>query len=141
MGFQKQDAMALRAFHANPSIGGFGGESTSDILLLHPCNKESEIANTIAHSGDAICQIVKELVDNAIDACQGGDQNKKQRVKVEVVPCRSNDSILQVTISDNGCGMENIQESYGIKFTKAPLLEKITYDLSGIKGYNFTETK
>jgi superfamily II DNA/RNA helicase len=37
--------------------------------------------------------------------------------------------------------MEGIQESYGIKFMKAPLLEKITYDLSGIKGYNFIEAK
>lgn len=37
--------------------------------------------------------------------------------------------------------MENIQEAYGIKFMKAPVLEKITYDLSGIKGYNFTEAK
>jgi DNA topoisomerase VI subunit B len=102
--------MALRAFHANPSIGGFGGESTSDILLLDPNNKEGDIGNNIPQSGDAQCQIVKELVDNAIDACQAGDQTNKHRVKVEVLPSQNNEHILQVTISDNGCGMDNIQE-------------------------------
>jgi hypothetical protein len=40
--------MALRTFRSNPSLGGFGsGEA----------------------DGDAFCQVLKELVDNAVDAC------------------------------------------------------------------------
>jgi Histidine kinase-, DNA gyrase B-, and HSP90-like ATPase len=41
--------MALRTFRSNPSLGGFGsGEA----------------------DGDAFCQVLKELVDNAVDACR-----------------------------------------------------------------------
>eukprot|EP00525_Craspedostauros_australis_P004164 CAMPEP_0198132704 /NCGR_PEP_ID=MMETSP1442-20131203/58926_1 /TAXON_ID= /ORGANISM="Craspedostauros australis, Strain CCMP3328" /LENGTH=98 /DNA_ID=CAMNT_0043793769 /DNA_START=261 /DNA_END=554 /DNA_ORIENTATION=+ len=82
--------MALRAFHANPQVGGFGGESsgilraTSASLLRHQSvasttgkgrQHKQDTAGSTADavddhtSGDAFCQIVKELVDNAVDAC------------------------------------------------------------------------
>lgn len=37
--------------------------------------------------------------------------------------------------------LEDIAESYKIEFMKTPNLEKITYDLSGVRGYNFSENK
>jgi superfamily II DNA/RNA helicase len=37
--------------------------------------------------------------------------------------------------------MDDIAKSYGVNFIRAPKLEKINYDLSGIKGYNFIEAK
>jgi DNA topoisomerase VI subunit B len=100
--------MALRAFHANPSIGGFGGESTSAILLLDP-NRKQDVGH-LPQNGDALCQIVKELVDNAVDACETFRKDENQRVKVEILPNANNQDILQVTISDNGCGMADIQK-------------------------------
>jgi DNA topoisomerase VI subunit B len=100
--------MALRAFHANPSIGGFGGESTSIILLLDPKSKQD--VGHLPQNGDALCQIVKELCDNAVDACENQTSGKNQRVKVEILPCNNNNDILQVTISDNGCGMADVQK-------------------------------
>lgn len=115
--------MALRAFHANPCIGGFGGESSGDILLLDTNdNARGNIGGggNISQSGDALCQIVKELVDNAIDACGAvvapSDDDKEDettkseklhKVKVEIQPY--NEDILQVYISDTGCGMGDIQ--------------------------------
>lgn len=131
--------MALRTFHFNPDLGGFGGEST-----------DSDPSK--AATPDAFCQIVKELVDNAIDACRQVPQkiSKTQNVtpdhktkdngrRVRVVIERfqdtknskrncmdqvfaSNDKrsedaedlsesreIYRVTVSDNGCGMKDIQ--------------------------------
>ena len=84
--------MALRTFHAYPSIGGFASESTP------------------AEDGDALCQIVKELVDNAVDACcqSSSSSNEQQQVKVEIDEHDQN--TLQVTVSDNGVGMVDIQE-------------------------------
>lgn len=111
--------MALRAFLGNPSLGGFGGETSS-------C--------------DAFATIVKELVDNAVDACAPFDnaivnrngsvpeERTTKRVRVSItaanVPVRSNnkenDSIvstkggsramecMRIEVSDNGHGMENI---------------------------------
>lgn len=111
--------MALRAFHANPCIGGFGGESTPALRLVdHPRDDKSEPCqlSTDDHlDGDVFCQIVKELVDNAVDACTRDDENssatKNKRVKVEIKPDDSakDSSALQVIVSDNGRGMENIQ--------------------------------
>lgn len=97
--------MALRAFHDNPCIGGFGGESTVAIS-----SSESEDADEErSKSGDAFCQIVKELVDNAVDACKckGG----VQRVKVEILPYKDDNSILKIQVSDTGVGIESIQKS------------------------------
>jgi signal transduction histidine kinase len=113
--------MALRAFHANPCIGGFGGESTPALRLVdHPRGDKSEPCQPSTEdflNGDVFCQIVKELVDNAVDACtrEDDDENKStsknKRVKVEIKPDDSakDSSALQVIVSDNGCGMENIQ--------------------------------
>ena len=49
----------LRTFISNPNLGGFGGES-SHHHHHHPA---------AAATPDAFCQIIKELVDNAVDAC------------------------------------------------------------------------
>ena len=131
--------MALRAFHSNPAIGGFGNETETN-----PFHEES---------GDAFAQIVKELVDNAVDACSTGTGttthphgardtsasasrdgkrvlNKRVRVSVERVESKhdgiveaststgSNDDdgqqvkrcdLLRLTICDNGCGMKDIE--------------------------------
>ena len=94
--------MALRAFRANPSLGGFGNENSLG---------SSEDTNA-----DAFAQIVKELCDNAVDACtarscstigtQLVDDCRRVRVLFESV---ANQSVLKVTVSDNGCGMEDIE--------------------------------
>lgn len=115
--------MALRAFHANPSIGGFGDESAPSLLvagdrkqrtLQHLGTENSQNFGVTQESGDAFCQIVKELVDNAVDACETARKNgtataKKYRVKVEILPHKDDNTTLQVTVSDNGIGMGNIQ--------------------------------
>lgn len=154
--------MALWAFHNNPGIGGFGesnpilfggstvravtkrngvrekkkrrGERISNRIPSVSSNKSNR-KNT-ASSSDLICQIVKELVDNAVDACRtpssDGDtlrqENQKKRIRVEIQPFnnteavedesltsslskRNHSEILKLTVTDNGCGMENIQNS------------------------------
>ena len=127
--------MALRTFRSNPSLGGFGGESTNLLLSSKSCGSTRRV------DGDAFAQIIKELVDNAVDACRGGEEQDSaedyvpRRVRVEIQRFRrsmevtddkdddradegqSNNStnskqdqdILQVTVSDNGCGMSDIQ--------------------------------
>lgn len=91
--------------------------------------------------GDLICQIVKELVDNAVDACRStlsdnenflsessSRGNQKKRIRVDIKPFTTSggvvgvstsagpsngqhrDGVLQVTVTDTGCGMENIQK-------------------------------
>jgi hypothetical protein len=59
--------MALRTFRSNPSLGGFGSESTN--LLLLSDKKRGHVAIPQRVDGDAFAQIIKELVDNAVDAC------------------------------------------------------------------------
>ena len=78
--------MALRAFHCNPSLGGFGNETETNHpnLNLNPHSNRKSSSKTssggsnsnssplypkASESGDAFAQIVKELVDNAVDAC------------------------------------------------------------------------
>lgn len=161
--------MALRAFFENPLLGGFGGESSGLGISgkieasckggrrrrrgISACRKTHF---TIAGEDDSFAQIVKELVDNAVDACYSASQqelrqgtetrrvkartrssNSKRihrcspsrtvrRVRVvlepEMPPClksaspgpsddeESDDELLRVTVTDNGCGMENIQD-------------------------------
>jgi hypothetical protein len=123
--------MALRTFHSNPSLGGFGGESSA--------------RNHV--NGDAFAQIIKELVDNAVDACSSATaagtatttkQTATSRVRVTIEPLTSisnnsnnnhnnsgdknkkeGDSIqqsligqqlLRISVIDNGIGMENVQK-------------------------------
>jgi DNA topoisomerase VI subunit B len=141
--------MALQAFHANPSIGGFGGESTPLFAVRGPVrnrnqstppNSNEMVSVSSNHpsrpvnqgsdgSGDALCQIVKELVDNAVDACSSNEKHKRIRVEIKpydtfhgvdgVEDGRSNhdesedddsrNEILQISVLDNGSGMGNIQ--------------------------------
>ena len=83
--------MALRTFNNNPSLGGFGG---GDNLPFHD------------DQGDAFCQILKELVDNAVDACRPRPGQGRVRVTLEK---QAND-LLRVTVTDNGCGMPDIAQ-------------------------------
>ena len=142
--------MALRAFHLNPGIGGFGEGTTTLSTNFHfdkktkcqaaehsskdadddnfDSNNKLPKYNSNGH-GDLICQIVKELVDNAADACRydhneregdvcnnsnnSNSNNNHKRIVVDIRPPQNdphNDSILQVTVSDNGCGIENVQD-------------------------------
>lgn len=136
----------LRTFISNPTLGGFGGESTTaPSSSTHP--------STEAPTPDAFCQIIKELVDNAVDACavvpdasnssakssSGSTPRKKKRVRVVIeryqdsrkqrqkdsdnddeeeddISVKSLDDsgeILRVMVSDNGCGMKDIQACVG----------------------------
>lgn len=89
-------SMALRAFHSNPCLGGFGGESSGSFV------QEKD-------QSDAFAQIIKELVDNAVDACSGAkDDAAKTRVRISLED--QPESMLRITVSDNGCGMPDIQE-------------------------------
>jgi Histidine kinase-, DNA gyrase B-, and HSP90-like ATPase len=132
--------MALRTFHFNPSLGGFGGDQSPCLSTERTC------------TSDAFCQIIKELVDNAVDACisrqenaneeydhntihQRSNETRKKRVRVIIerfheqrndsnnVDCKDSscpdnnerdcnmvDEILRVTVSDTGCGMRDIQK-------------------------------
>jgi hypothetical protein len=140
--------MALRAFCSNPSLGGFGGESglliTGGNSLQRSLQRKKKRERD--HSSlpvtekdcDAFAQIVKELVDNAIDSTRSvSHQSKKQAKRVRVVieqceaPVPSSErtdertaaevgactddadgeanEVLRVTVSDNGCGMADIQ--------------------------------
>lgn len=133
--------MALRAFKSNPSIGGFGGEYASSRLggdAEASSSSSSRAKATGGGSCDAFAQIVKELVDNAVDACapfedttttigiEGANRERTmKRVRVSItsatVPvARDNDndtdsgvsiperSCLRIEVSDNGCGMADI---------------------------------
>jgi len=129
--------MALRTFHSNPSLGGFGNESTNNWIALGS-SQTSDICTD--GNGDAFAQIIKELVDNAVDACShsSNSSSTKKRVRVVIESFEPDDpsakvvdddaseaadlaeaiedgaisekkEILRVTVSDNGCGMESIQ--------------------------------
>ena len=120
--------MALRTFRHNPSLGGFGGESSSS-----PLGDDDNAAV------GAFCQIVKEIADNAVDACRGGQtvhnnnnnnnndksnlrsiKSKKNtnnntttsfRIRVNLDPVTEDDGtqVMRLTVTDNGCGMQDIQ--------------------------------
>jgi DNA topoisomerase VI subunit B len=103
--------MALRTFHANPSLGGFGGESSSSSLAPR------RVASSLSPQDDcdAFAQIVKELVDNAVDACQQDSLKSNKRIRV-VIEQMNHDAqehypVLRVTVSDNGVGMNNVESS------------------------------
>ena len=88
-------ARILKTFHSNPALGGFGNESGLSIRQGdYDCD-------------DAFAQIVKELVDNAVDACR---QDSEQIRRVRVDFSQVSPTILRVTVSDNGCGMSCIQD-------------------------------
>ena len=130
----------LRSFANNPSLGGFGGESqlatqlSQTIGIRQENDNEKSTNNNIndnnntqgeVGSCDAFVQILKELVDNAVDACVSpnekttikGDKDnttmKRVRVKItsESVPVASKMmDCLRLEVSDNGCGMEDIDK-------------------------------
>jgi hypothetical protein len=95
--------MALRTFRSNPALGGFGGESSAPLV-----NRTGNAAIRVVDC-DAFAQIIKELVDNAVDACSvnthgntdtnnntctasGGVKKKRVRVSIERVNLSKDDS-------------------------------------------------
>ena len=130
----------LRSFANNPLLGGFGGESqlatelSQTVGIRQDDNDIEKSTNTNNYTNDntqdgvgscdAFVQILKELVDNAVDACvssnekvNGDDKDnttmKRVRVKItsESVPVASKMmNCLRLEVSDNGCGMEDIDE-------------------------------
>ena len=132
----------LRSFANNPSLGGFGGESQLATQLSQTVGRRQEDNNESTNaknntndnitqgevgSCDAFVQILKELVDNAVDACvssndkttnKGDDKDndntmKRVRVKItsESVPVASKMmNCLRLEVSDNGCGMDDIDK-------------------------------
>lgn len=153
--------MALRAFRDNPSLGGFGGGAGVELETrsLIPSKRKDggldkvkgakyTLLNTTAD--DSFAQIVKELVDNAVDACYIAERQQQQalpptsqadrkgqrkgkqdkgdptsqqpllhRVRIVIQPesphkpcstSKNAEEILRVTVTDNGCGMNNIQD-------------------------------
>ena len=113
--------MALRTFHANPAIGGFGGENSLDLRRKRSGNNAKDEENDQENAdGDVFCQIVKELVENAIDACSSKEiysedqaATTNRRVKVEIQPWddQSENEELLLKVSDNGVGIDNIQNA------------------------------
>jgi hypothetical protein len=127
--------MALRTFRSNPALGGFGGESSTLIDT-----EEHRGVRQSSPGGDAFAQIIKEIVDNAVDACTEDDNINRRKVpneekmtrikrvrvvierfeteaerdtdcsgKADKTGSNSSDEVLRVTVSDNGCGMKDIQ--------------------------------
>ena len=66
--------MALRTFRSNPNLGGFGSESTVPHLYGGSNANASEDC-------DAFAQIIKELVDNAVDACSISAKKESKKKK------------------------------------------------------------
>ena len=122
----------FRTFSSNPGLGGFGNESTI---------RSGTGKNDCIVTPDAFCQIVKELVDNAVDACttemhtsknNKGKASTSTTLESPAAPKRirvviesfteqkennnesdGNQELLKVTVSDNGCGMTDIQQCVG----------------------------
>jgi len=199
--------VALRTFRSNPSLGGFGSESTINFSSQQEFGDCSDSSSPCA-SGDAFAQIIKELVDNAIDACSSNSQQdssmvpasstsgkhcqnnnndekfnsrpipKRVQVKIErfegnliatnrsksnklgqdekEINCTNdngpanngstkvyedrttNREILKVTVTDNGCGIPDIEASVGAFHTSkghaAASAAKETYNSSEDEG-------
>jgi len=137
--------MALRAFRCNPALGGFGNETEAAPLVQSQSSNKQARAGRGPHQqsvqeppregGDAFAQIVKELVDNAVDGCSNkirGVALKRVRVTIEKVDNSSSgtsndeegasslpaltgrNDLLRVTVCDNGCGMEDIEKSVSV---------------------------
>jgi hypothetical protein len=95
--------MALRTFRSNPALGGFGGESSAPLV-----NRTGNAAIRVVDC-DAFAQIIKELVDNAVDACSVDDDNdmpsqpqkKKKRVRVSIERFEPQQDGDVVNLSDN----------------------------------------
>lgn len=122
--------MAFRVFRSNPSIGGFGNESMTPSSGggKEKGKRQQEDENGC---GDAFAQILKELVDNAVDACSQctksdsgeNDQDlQPKRVRVLITAIDSSDastkstgtndetSLFRIEVHDNGCGMQDIDK-------------------------------
>ena len=125
--------MALRAFRCNPALGGFGNETEAVSMFSRDVPAAETMTGKNCESGDAFAQIVKELVDNAVDACSAYSNEcndvhalKRVRVTIERVdsgndqdnapqdnapPVLTNrNGLLRITVYDDGCGMKDIEK-------------------------------
>jgi Histidine kinase-, DNA gyrase B-, and HSP90-like ATPase len=162
----------LRTFCSNPTLGGFGSESSI-----------SRLPND-AQTPDAFCQIIKELVDNAVDACnafmigkencmsnqnhqvkkkkglkkpkeiKNDEKTPKKRVRVVIEPFMdrliqsfesiTNDNVerelLRVTVTDNGCGMRDIQSCVGA-FHSSKVNNSTLHKCNDICSHHFQKSK
>ena len=119
----------LRSFVNNPALGGFGDESHNDIIIRSSkCKGDDDVdvnANASrrnnndgfsddadghvsfrgAGRGDAFVQILKELVENAVDACVASGA----AVAVAKGDDNDNDTDIKrvrVSITSEGCPCE-----------------------------------
>jgi|AntRauTorckE5430_2_1112549.scaffolds.fasta_scaffold03504_3 hypothetical protein len=124
--------MALRAFRCNPALGGFGNETgllheTRENVTTGKSQKQKRRTGNSNCSGDAFAQILKELVDNAVDACgyicdtdREESTIKRVRVNIEKVETSIADDanedreLLRVEVNDNGCGMDDIEKRVSV---------------------------
>ena len=80
--------MALRTFRHNPSLGGFGGESSTAI------GGGVDGTTNKAVDADAFAQIIKELVDNAVDACATAVAREEQLNEKRLTPAERDKTAL-----------------------------------------------
>ena len=131
--------MALRTFRSNPALGGFGscgGEgTTSRSELTKTASLKSPLVTpntTTDHSslGDVFCQTLKELIDNAVDACavaeaeaseakENDSDNDSENDKKRPTPKR-----VRVTLQPSAAPGQQIDDT--TTSTDVPSLLKIT---------------
>jgi hypothetical protein len=134
--------MALRTFRSNPALGGFGGESSAPLV-----NRTGNAAIRFVDC-DAFAQIIKELVDNAVDACSvntngsagtcttgtGGVKKKRVRVSIErFEPEKDNDNVNlseddDEVESENGTGKQQAARNRAILTGKQEILRVTVLD-------------
>lgn len=151
-GLLPQEGQAIRNNHSSITINSgdninkpkLVGTKTSVQSSSKPLNQSRYHSSA---GSDAFAQILKELVDNAVDACSSSNDRyyrndgeniglqsnheKRKRVIVSIEKVESDESstdngqsnsiddntllggcdeFLQVTVADNGCGMEDIEK-------------------------------
>ncbi|KAL7576516.1 hypothetical protein ACA910_018015 [Epithemia clementina (nom. ined.)] len=151
--------MALRTFRFNPSLGGFGRESSSSSHIQsfsrQSKNNENNTRTTnndleeeVVVEADAFAQIIKELVDNAMDACRScqplqedtsvqnhGTTVSKQKAKH---PCGSKHSAqaneiirksgIGATTKDRSFSQSHISRRVLVKIVPEPATPRIKKD-------------
>jgi signal transduction histidine kinase len=95
--------MALNAFYNNPAIVGFGNENSVG---------GSGAATASQQTNDAFSQILKELVDNAVDSCREAILSRhpdQPSCSVTIrIDASGTDGVLRVTVGDNGVGIADL---------------------------------
>ena len=141
--------MALRAFHCNPSLGGFGNETETNHpnLNLNPHSNRKSSSKTssggsnsnssplypkASESGDAFAQIVKELVDNAVDACSTSYDKDSAAYTSRMNRSASKSSSASATASATASASAS-------KCPPPPPLKRVRVSLERVKSKNSNE--